>query len=308
MMRWRKSSRVGILAVALAALATIGGAAQAETPPSWPGVGAMTGGKGYATTPMGEVHYRDVGPRDAKATMLLLHQTPMSIMEFAGIQNALADIGIRSVAIDTPGYGMSDQPKGWPSIEEFADNLVPVLDALKLPKVIVGGHHTGAEIATSFATRHPDRVSGLVLHGLPALTHEEAAVYLSRPEWDRTPKQDGAHLSFLFRNPPADGVPPTAGELMAKTWMAVLMFLEGNDIGHPAAFKYDMTADLKTLKTPVLILSDAKDAIHYIDLRVAKMRPDFTYREFSQGNTGEIMIQPKHWAELAAEFIHASVK
>jgi pimeloyl-ACP methyl ester carboxylesterase len=307
-MLWRTIGRVGVLAAMLTLGGNIGVPAFAETAPSWPGVGAMTGGKGYAATPMGEVHYRDVGPRDAKATMLLLHQTPMSIMEFAAIQNALADLGIRSVAIDTPGYGMSDQPKGWPSIEEFADNLVPVLDALKIPKVIVGGHHTGAEIATSFATRHPDRVSGLVLHGLPALTHEEAAVYLSRPEWDRTPKPDGSHLNFLFKYPPTNGVAPTTGELMARTWMSVLMFLEGNDIGHPAAFKYDMTADLKTLKTPVLILSDAKDAIHYIDLRVAKMRPDFTYREFSQGNTGEIMIQPNHWADLAAEFIRTSVK
>jgi pimeloyl-ACP methyl ester carboxylesterase len=271
----------------------------------WPGAVAMTGGKGYATSIMGQVHYRDIGPRDSRVTLLLLHMTPMSIMEFAAIQNALADLGIRSVAVDTPGYGMSDQPKHNPSIAEYADNLVPVLDSLKISKVVVGGHHTGADIAASFAVRHADRTSGVILHGLPMFTKEELDIRLDRPEWvDRTPKADGSHLSYIFRS----GAPASPEILAARTWMAVLMFLQGRDVGHYAAYTYDLKPDFMAIKAPGLIITDTADAIHYLDVEGAKLRPDFTDKVLSEGNTGEIMIQPKKWAEIAADWMKSSVQ
>ncbi len=296
---------VGMLALALTCFGNMGAQVRGGPAEMWPGLAAMTGGKGYAPSNMGQMHYRDVGPRDSRVTLLLLHMTPMSIMEFAAVQNALADLGIRSVAVDTPGYGMSDQPKGNPTIADFADNLVPVLDYLKISKVVVAGHHTGADIAASFAVRHADRTNGVILHGLPMFTQEELDVRLDRPEWvDRTPKADGSHLSVLFRA----NTPASQEILTARTWMVALMFLQGRDVGHYAAYTYDLKPDFMAIKAPGLIITDTADAIHYIDLKGAKLRPDFAYKELSDGNTGEIMIQPKKWAEIAAEFVNQSVK
>ena len=138
----------------------------------WPGVGALRGGKGYVSTPMGQVHYRAQGPASAPISMLLLHQTPMFMVEYAAVQNELAKREIRSIALDTPGTGMSDPPPGMPSIEELADNIVPVLDGLGIKRVLVAGHHTGASIATAFAARHPDRTAGVILHGVPLFSPE----------------------------------------------------------------------------------------------------------------------------------------
>jgi pimeloyl-ACP methyl ester carboxylesterase len=272
----------------------------------WRGAGILNGGKGFAQTPMGQVLYRDLGPRDSKYTLLLMHQSPMSMVEFGEIQDALAALGVRSVAIDTPGYGLSDHPARFPTIADFADNVVAVLDHLKLKKVIIGGHHTGASIAASFAARHPDRTAGIILHGTPVFTPEEAAKWKQQPPFMVTElKPDGSHLSRLFRaaaEAPAGSPPP---EMYGKTWMTIGMFLQGVDIGHPAAFNYDMTPDLKAIKAPGLILTDVHDVIHDLDQRAAKMRPDFKYVQLTNGDTAALMNEPKRWAAVTAEWVRS---
>jgi pimeloyl-ACP methyl ester carboxylesterase len=83
----------------------------------------------------------------------------MSLIEFAEVQDELAKPGLSSIAVDTPGYGMSDPAPGQPTIRDLADNLVPVLDDLHVTRVIIVGHHTGSLIAPSFAAHHADRGS-----------------------------------------------------------------------------------------------------------------------------------------------------
>lgn len=302
-------SRMFILALVALLTATFLNGAQAHADEAmrgtsnddWQGWGVISGGKGYAASPLGQVHYRDIGPRDYEHPIVLLHQSPMSMIQFAEVQNALADLGVRSITIDTPGYGTSDRPPHQPTIQEYGNNLAYVLDHLNIEKVLVGGHHTGAQIATAFAASNPDRVVGVILHGAALFNAEELAGYQSRmgKGTPRTPVLDGSHLTRMMK------FPMTSQEqkiLDAKTWLAITSFIQGPDIGHWAAFHYDMEPDLMAIKVPGLILTDIEDDVHYIDVRVAKMRPDFKYMEFSDGNLLELMAQPKKWAQIAADF------
>jgi len=268
---------------------------------SWSGLHMLKGGKGYASTPLGQVHYRDVGPRDARVTMLLLHQSPLCMVEFGAVQNSLARLGIRSIATDTPGYGLSDQPDILPSVGGFADNFIHVLDHLNLNKVVTAGHHTGACIATALAIRHPTRVSGIVLHGCPVYTPEEAERFRGLEEWDRSPKNDGAHLSQLFKWSSAK--PISENEKLARTWMSVMMFLQGPDIGHWAVNRYDMTTDFMALRIPGLIIAEKDDVIFHMDERARDMRPDFAYRILAEEGSTGLLTDPDGWAALAAAFI-----
>lgn len=265
----------------------------------WRGLGVLAEGKGYAPTDMGQVHFRDIGPRDDANPIVLLHQSPMSMVQFADVQNALADIGVRSIAVDTPGYGMSDPPKQQPSIKDYADILIDVLDYLKLDKALIAGHHTGAAIAASFAAHYPDRVTAILMHGVPQLTAEEASDHPSLHPEPRTPKADGSHLNNFFR-----GKTGQDGEqiLEARTWITLTSFMSGPNLAHWAVFHHDMLTDLKAIRAPGLILSDTNDSLHPIDLRVAKLRPDFEYAEFSDGSIFAFMTEPARWAKLAAEF------
>jgi pimeloyl-ACP methyl ester carboxylesterase len=278
--------------------------ASAQAADGWLGTGVLKGGKGYANTPMGQVHYRDIGPRDAKVPLLLIHQAWMSMIEYAQIQDALAKLGYRSIAVDTPGYGLSDPAPGQPTIGDLAENLVPVLDDLKIKKVIIVGHHTGSLIAADFAAHHPDRVTAVILHGNPFFTKAESDAALSQPDYDRTPKPDGSNFSLFFTyDVPGDPHPQTPENLRSRTWMLLAMYLMGPDIGHWAVYHYDMAPAAKAIRAPTLILTDAHDGIHDMDDRLAKLRPDFKYEVFSNYTGIQMMNEPARWAAMVGEYV-----
>jgi len=275
-----------------------------STNDTWMGFTVLSGGKGYAPSPLGDVHYRDIGPRDYEHPIMILHQSPMSMIQFAEAQNALADMGVRAITVDTPGYGMSDLPPHQPTIEEYGANLEYVLDHLGIDKVLIAGHHTGAQIAATFAANFPDRVIGVILHGAALFNEEELAGYQSRigtaTGTGRTPQPDGSHFVRRFGFPPPE---PGRQEIQdAKTWLTITSYVQGPDIGHYAAFHYNMMPDFMAIKAPGMIMTDLRDDVHYIDVRAAETRPDFKYVEFSDGNLLEMMAQPEKWARVAKEF------
>lgn len=51
----------------------------------------------------------------------------------------------------------------YPSLEEIAEELVIILDYLKIPQVVCMGEGAGANISTYFAIKHPSRCLGVVL-------------------------------------------------------------------------------------------------------------------------------------------------
>ena len=62
----------------------------------------MTIRRGYADTPLGQLHYAETG---TGPTLLLLHQTPRSWDEFRAVAGLID--GYRIVMPDLPGYGAS---------------------------------------------------------------------------------------------------------------------------------------------------------------------------------------------------------
>ena len=77
-------------------------------------------------------------------------------------------------APDTPGFGLSQPlPLAEMQVADLADALAETLAAMRMPVCPMFGSHTGAAIALEFGARHPERISGLVLDGVPAFTTEE---------------------------------------------------------------------------------------------------------------------------------------
>ncbi len=69
----------------------------------------------------------------------------------------------RVMAIDLPGYGKSDKPVHSGRMSYYSSVVVQVLDALKLDKVILGGHSMGGQISMITALQYPDKVKKLIL-------------------------------------------------------------------------------------------------------------------------------------------------
>jgi pimeloyl-ACP methyl ester carboxylesterase len=127
-----------------------------------------------------DIFYREAGPEDAPA-VLLLHGFPTSSQMFRNLIPALAD-DYRVVAPDYPGYGQSSMP----SREVFAytfDNLARVIDeftgavALKTYALYVQDY--GAPVGYRLAVAHPERVTAIVVQNGNA--YDEG---LDNPFWE----------------------------------------------------------------------------------------------------------------------------
>jgi pimeloyl-ACP methyl ester carboxylesterase len=60
------------------------------------------------------------------------------------------------------GYGASDAPDNGYSADRLGDDVIEVLDTLKLDRPILVGHSIAGEELSSVRSRHPERVAGLV--------------------------------------------------------------------------------------------------------------------------------------------------
>lgn len=75
----------------------------------------------------------------------------------------LADAGYRGIAPDLPGFGDSPGPLSGLSVDEAAQWLLQLADALDLDRAVWLGHSVGTQLAVRLAVTAPERAAGLVL-------------------------------------------------------------------------------------------------------------------------------------------------
>ncbi|MFT5115916.1 MAG: pimeloyl-ACP methyl ester carboxylesterase [Parasphingorhabdus sp.] len=72
---------------------------------------------------------------------------------------------IRSASLELRGYGESQLGASQSTIDDYCDDLLRVQKTLGASQLIICGLSYGAWIATSFAMRYPELLSGLILSG-----------------------------------------------------------------------------------------------------------------------------------------------
>jgi pimeloyl-ACP methyl ester carboxylesterase len=68
----------------------------------------------------------------------------------------------RVLALDLPGFGLSESPAAKVSLDGFADAAAELVRELGVERVVVVGHSMGGPIALRFASRHPDLAEAIV--------------------------------------------------------------------------------------------------------------------------------------------------
>src|SRR5947209_5405037 len=111
-----------------------------------------------------DIFYREAGPKDAPA-VLLLHGFPTTSQMFRNLIPALGD-RYHVVAPDYPGYGHSSMP----AHDQFAytfDNLARVIDEftekLGLTRYALYVQDYGAPVGYRLAVKHPERITAIVV-------------------------------------------------------------------------------------------------------------------------------------------------
>lgn len=89
----------------------------------------------------------------------LIHGFPLNRLMWRPQVKALTAAGYRVITPDLRGFGESNFPEGACSMDEYADDLVSLLDHLGIEKAVFGGMSMGGYVLLNLLERHPKRVS-----------------------------------------------------------------------------------------------------------------------------------------------------
>ena len=122
--------------------------------------------------------YTDTLPKDGsspKETFIFTHGLGSTSSYYFPIIPALtsAPNNFRCVAYDTTGQGQSPYTQVEQSVSTLAEDVIGVLDALKVEKAVVVGHSMGGIVAPYVTAKYSDRIVAAILIG-PTLPTPEA--------------------------------------------------------------------------------------------------------------------------------------
>lgn len=102
------------------------------------------------------MHYKDLG---SGQPIMLLHGFPLCHKMWQPQAEALVTAGNRVILPDLRGFGDSPVGSVPPSIGQLADDLIALLDYLKVEQTVIGGMSMGGYILLNLLSRYPQRVS-----------------------------------------------------------------------------------------------------------------------------------------------------
>ena len=108
------------------------------------------------------VHYRDEGPRDGSA-VVLIHANFASLLGWEDWAAALRD-SYRVIRFDMTSHGLTGpDPTGDYTLERTLELTEKLLDNLGVDKMTIGGTSLGGTVSVFYTVRNPDRVDNLIL-------------------------------------------------------------------------------------------------------------------------------------------------
>ncbi|MCM2294625.1 alpha/beta hydrolase [Allorhizobium sp. BGMRC 0089] len=265
-----------------------------------------------------KIFYKDWGPKDAQP-IVFSHGWPLSADAWDNQMLFFSQQGYRVVAHDRRGHGRSDQPFTGNTMDQYADDLAEVIEALDLKNMVMIGHSTGGGEVAHYIGRHGNRrVAKAVLVGaVPPIMLKSA----SNPEgvpmevFDDIRKGTAENRSQFFKDLTTpfygfnrDGVKDNPG-LRDSFW---LMGMQGGIKGHYDCIhefsEVDYTEDLKKIEVPTLIIHGDDDQIVPVKAsaeKSAKIVKHATLKLYPGGAHGLAQIEADKFNKDVLDFIRA---
>jgi hypothetical protein len=168
------------------------------------------------------------------------------------------------IGMDVRGHGISDKPTKVEAYgPELVEDVVRLLDHLKIKKAHIVGYSMGGIIAANFTVKHPDRVLSTTLGGMGWLREGS----LEQKAYEAGGK-DGSPAGLCFRG------------------LAKLALTEN---------------EIKSINTPVAVLFGDHDIVRglYLDPLV-KVRKDWTFIDIKDGDHLSCILKPQFRDDIAA--------
>ena len=125
--------------------------------------------KNHTGYPLRRISVIDIHPEGAIHTLVLVHGYGGNALQWL-YQLRFFGQHVRVIAPELRGHGFSDDDPALPyTMDGLVDDLEDVLDALVVQRPFsLIAHSFGGAVATEYALRHPQDISGLVLIGVPS--------------------------------------------------------------------------------------------------------------------------------------------
>ncbi len=107
------------------------------------------------------IGFREYGAAQG-APILCFHGTPGSRLMFAIADDHAREHGLRLIAPERAGFGLSSYAKARP-LATCADDMAALCGALGLERLAIAGVSGGAPFAVAYAAIHPERVAAMAL-------------------------------------------------------------------------------------------------------------------------------------------------
>lgn len=125
----------------------------------------------------------------------------------------------RLVVYDRRGSGLSDRLERAPTHEEELGDLVAILDAVGSDRAALMTYTVGAQIASLFAARHPERTAALMMYAPIA-----RATFAPDYPWAHSPEQRAERMANMAANWGQGSLleviaPSAAGDARLKAWL-----------------------------------------------------------------------------------------
>jgi pimeloyl-ACP methyl ester carboxylesterase len=207
--------------------------------------------------------------------VVLVHGFPMDHSIWARQVQSLAP-HYRVITPDLRGSGRSSVAPGKATVQQWADDLAAMLDALKIGEpIVLGGLSMGGYVALRFFEAHRSRLAGLILCDTKAAADTPQAAAGRLETAQRLEREGGRFL--------ADAMPPrllAAATLQRRPEVADRLrqvILAGEPAGYAAtlrglAERPDFTRLLPRIDCPTLLIVGRQDAISSVAEMTAMAR------------------------------------
>jgi class 3 adenylate cyclase/pimeloyl-ACP methyl ester carboxylesterase len=204
----------------------------------------------------------------------------------------------RLIRFDKRGTGLSDRPMQMATLEQRADDIRAVMDAVGLEKAVVLGASEGASMACMFAATHPERVQALITWGAMAkwVRTDDHPWGMDQEETERMIKdvQENWPSEWYIRGPGA-GIGSDPPQTVVDS---VMSYMRAAASPSAAAAYEMMNAEIDTrpilgsINVPTMVMNRTGDPLAIMEgvRDMARRIPGAIVKEYP-GNTHAMMLQ-----------------
>ncbi|RKQ71985.1 pimeloyl-ACP methyl ester carboxylesterase [Litorimonas taeanensis] len=253
----------------------------------------------------GQAHVRVAKPQNntsKKTPLVLLHPTPYSSQTYIPFIEAMRSDRL-IIAIDTPGYGDSTGPETAPSMQDYADNALKVLEELGIHEPVdVIGYHTGTLIGVEMAIIAPDRVNKMVLAGVPVYAPHKLPELHKKYAKPDIIELDGSHLISKWEFAKQTMKGGLSLEAAQDHFNDYMQSMPNSTQAYYTVFSYPGYERLPLISVPVLYVA-IKGSLESETLEAHNLTPNSEYEYLEHITTGLFDVAYSDMAMTSQKFL-----